>query len=187
MQRVADSGKLAIDLVAYPDVLEVEDVHPAMTYTNRYRVGGVKLTIDGSPQGKTAWLTAPYFVPPEGQSKDYRGYAAIDEKTTNDAVAKAFANGWQILVHSNGDAASDRFIEAVRLAKNQYPDVNNRPVLIHGQCCARTRFNASRTSASSRRSSPCTPSTGATGTGSRSSARRAQRTSPPPAGSWSAA
>ena len=133
MQRVADSGKLAIDLVAYPDVLEVEDVHPAMTYTNRYRVGGVKLTIDGSPQGKTAWLTAPYFVPPEGQSKDYRGYAAIDEKTTNDAVAKAFANGWQILVHSNGDAASDRFIEAVRLAKNQYPDVNNRPVLIHGQ------------------------------------------------------
>ena len=133
MQRVADSGKLDIDLVAYPDVLEVEDVHPAMTYTNRYRVGGVKLTIDGSPQGKTAWLTAPYFVPPEGQSKDYRGYAAIDEKTTNDAVAKAFANGWQILVHSNGDAASDRFIEAVRLAKNQYPDVNNRPVLIHGQ------------------------------------------------------
>jgi predicted amidohydrolase YtcJ len=133
MQRVADSGKLAIDLVAYPDVLEVKEVHPAKEYTNHYRVGGVKLTIDGSPQGKTAWLAEPYYIPPPGQPKDYRGYAAIDEQTTNDAVEKAFANGWQILVHSNGDAASDRFIEAVRLAKAKHSDVDNRPVLIHGQ------------------------------------------------------
>ena len=133
MKRVADSGKLAIDLVAYPDVLEVDDVEPSTQYTNHYRVGGVKLTIDGSPQGKTAWLTEPYHVPPEGQPEDYRGYAAIDEQTTNEAVEKAYANGWQILVHANGDAASDRFIDAVRLAKKKYPDVDNRPVLIHGQ------------------------------------------------------
>ena len=133
MKRVADSGKLAIDLVAYPDILEVDTIKPAMHYTNNYRVGGVKLTIDGSPQGKTAWLTEPYFVVPEGQPKDYRGYAAIDEKTTNEAVEKAFANGWQILCHSNGDAATDRFIHAIRLAKKKYPDVDNRPVLIHGQ------------------------------------------------------
>ena len=133
MKRVADSGRLAIDLVAYPDILEVDNIKPAMHYTNNYRVGGVKLTIDGSPQGKTAWLTEPYFVVPEGQPKDYRGYAAIDEKTTNEAVEKAFANGWQILCHSNGDAATDRFIHAIRLAKKKYPDVDNRPVLIHGQ------------------------------------------------------
>ncbi len=133
MKRVADAGKLDIDLVSYPDVLEVENPTPSMSYSNRYRVGGVKLTIDGSPQGKTAWLSKPYHVPPEGQDKDYPGYAAIDEKTTNEAVEKAYANGWQILVHSNGDAASDRFIDAVRLAKERYPDVDNRPVLIHGQ------------------------------------------------------
>jgi predicted amidohydrolase YtcJ len=133
MKRVADSGKLQIDLVAYPDVLEVNNIEPAMEYTNHYRVGGVKLTIDGSPQGKTAWLTEPYHVPPEGQPNDYRGYAAIDEKTTNEAVEKAFANGWQILVHANGDATSDRFISAIRLAKKKYPDIDNRPVLIHGQ------------------------------------------------------
>jgi hypothetical protein len=133
MKRVADSGKLAIDLVAYPDVLEVDDVKPSMRYTNHYRVGGVKLTIDGSPQGKTAWLSEPYFVVPEGQPKDYRGYAAIDEKTANEAVEKAFANDWQILCHGNGDAATDVFINAVRAAKEKHPDVDNRPVLIHGQ------------------------------------------------------
>ena len=133
IERVAERGDLAIDLVAYPDVLEVKDVNPSRNYSGRYRVGGVKLTIDGSPQGKTAWLTEPYFVPPEGQPEDYRGYAAIDEKTTIEAVEKAYANGWQILVHANGDAATDRFLNAVRLAKKKHPDVDNRPVLVHGQ------------------------------------------------------
>ncbi len=133
MKRVADKGSLAVDLVAYPDILEVDDIQPSGQYRNRFRIGGAKLTIDGSPQGKTAWLSKPYFIPPEGQTADYRGYAAIDEKTTYDAVEKAYANGWQILVHANGDAASDRFIQAVRRARSKYPDVNNRPVLVHGQ------------------------------------------------------
>lgn len=133
MKRVAAADKLLVDLVAYPDILAVEDIQPSLTYSNRYRVGGAKLTIDGSPQGKTAWLTQPYFVPPDGQSKDYRGYGAIDEQTTYDAVEKAFSSGWQILTHANGDAASDVLIEAVRRAREKYPDVNNRPVLIHGQ------------------------------------------------------
>ena len=133
MQRVAQNQQLKIDLVAYPDILEVEEIQPSMEYREKFRVGGAKLTIDGSPQGKTAWLTEPYYVVPEGLPADYRGYAAIDEKTTFDAVEKAYANGWQILCHGNGDAAIDRFIEAVRRAKEKYPDVDNRPVLIHGQ------------------------------------------------------
>jgi len=133
MERVAKSGELPIDLVAYPDVLEVKDPKPTMEYKNHYRVGGVKLTIDGSPQGKTAWLTKPYFIPPAGQPKDYRGYPAIDEETTEAAVEKAFANGWQILCHCNGDAASDRFITAVRKAEKKHPEADNRPVLVHGQ------------------------------------------------------
>ncbi|MCO8121509.1 amidohydrolase [Stieleria sp. TO1_6] len=133
MERVADSGELPIDLVSYPDVLEVENPKPTMEYKNHYRVGGVKLTIDGSPQGKTAWLTKPYFVPPDGQDKDYVGYSAIDQETTLAAVEKAYANGWQILCHCNGDAASDRYIAAIGKAKEKHPDVDNRPVLIHGQ------------------------------------------------------
>jgi len=133
MKRVAESGALPIDLVAYPDVLEVDQVNPSVNYQNRFRIGGVKLTIDGSPQGKTAWLTEPYYVVPEGQPEDYRGYAAIDEETTIRGVEKAYANGWQILCHGNGDAAIDQFITAVRAAQEKYPDVDNRPVLIHGQ------------------------------------------------------
>ncbi len=144
IQRVAARGALAVDLVSYPDVLEVKDPAPSLEYKNRYRVGGVKLTIDGSPQGKTAWLSHPYFVPPQGQSEDYRGYAAIDEETTKAAVEKAYANGWQILVHSNGDAATDRLIDAIRAAKSRHPEVDNRPVLIHGQVLREEQVEALR-------------------------------------------
>lgn len=133
IQRTADAGKLPIDIVAYPDILEVAQPKPSLQYRNNFRVGGVKLTIDGSPQGKTAWLTEPYYVPPEGQTADYKGYSAISGTVAMDAVDKAFANNWQILIHGNGDAASDLFIAAVTAAKQKYPNVDNRPVLIHGQ------------------------------------------------------
>ncbi len=142
MERVANSGELPIDLVAYPDILEVDDPETSKEYTNHFRIGGVKLTIDGSPQGKTAWLTKPYFIPPPGQPEDYVGYAAIDEKTTVAAVKKAYDNGWQILCHCNGDAASDRFIAAIRKAQEIYPDVDNRPVLIHGQVLREDQVDA---------------------------------------------
>jgi predicted amidohydrolase YtcJ len=142
MQRVADKGALTVDLVAYPDILEVESMQPSLEYENRLRIGGAKLTIDGSPQGKTAWLTEPYFIPPEGQDEDYAGYAAISRETAMQAVDKAFANGWQILCHANGDAAIDQFIEAVRAARQKYPDVRNRPVLIHGQTLRKDQVGA---------------------------------------------
>ena len=142
MQRVAGKGGLAVDLVAYPDILEVESMQPSLEYDNRLRIGGAKLTIDGSPQGKTAWLTEPYFIPPEGQAEDYTGYAAISRETAMQAVDKAFANGWQILCHGNGDAAIDQFIEAVRTARQKYPDVENRPVLIHGQTLRKDQVGA---------------------------------------------
>lgn len=134
MQRAADAGTLKVDLVAYPDVLELNRITPSLTYTNRYRIGGGKLTIDGSPQGKTAWLTEPYYVVPDGLPADYRGYAAVDIDTVNAAVEKAYANGMQLLTHANGDAATDVLIAAVRAAQAKYPEAGDlRPVLIHGQ------------------------------------------------------
>lgn len=133
IKRVAETGALNIDLVVYPDILEIDNIEPSIEYAKRFRVGGAKLTIDGSPQGKTAWLTKPYHVPPPGKGMDYAGYAAITEKQAMEAVEKAYANNWQILTHGNGDAAIDLLIKAVGAAKQKYPKVENRPVLIHGQ------------------------------------------------------
>ena len=66
----ARAGKLKVDIVSYPDVLQIGQntfmtgPYYKPTYTDHFRIGGVKLTLDGSPQGKTAWLTQPYFKPP---------------------------------------------------------------------------------------------------------------------------
>lgn len=134
VSTAADKGLLAVDVLVYPDILESPgDITPSRTYRNRFRVGGGKLTIDGSPQGKTAYLTAPYFRPPPGRPADYVGYAAITKQQLDDAIDLAFARDWQVLTHANGDAAVDWLIEAVGKATKKYPKKDRRPVLIHGQ------------------------------------------------------
>ena len=148
MQLAARQGALPIDVLAYPDILSSVDVVKAPTwgrdYHDRFRIGGVKLTIDGSPQGKTAWLSQPYLVPPEGQSLAYAGYPAIPNDVTMEAVDRAFANGWQILVHANGDAAIDVFLAAVRAAAKKHGQADRRTVLIHGQTAREDQVDAMR-------------------------------------------
>ena len=134
---VAREGGLKIDVVAYPDIQGAADtIKPplhAATYTHHFRIGGAKLNLDGSPQGKTAWLTKPYYVPPEGQPTDYRGYPAVPDDEAIALVDKAFSNGWQILTHCNGDAAADQFIMAIRAATEKHGKADRRPVMIHAQ------------------------------------------------------
>jgi predicted amidohydrolase YtcJ len=50
-----------------------------------------------------------------------------------DAVDWCTENGIQIIVHANGEGASDMLIAALGAAKQKYPSAETRPVLIHGQ------------------------------------------------------
>lgn len=137
MAGLAEAGALPIDILSFPDILTSTDVMATplyrRNYEGRFRIGGVKLTLDGSPQAKTAWLSQPYFVPPAGQPASWRGYPAVTEQQALDAVDLAFANNWQIEVHANGDAAIDLMIAAVREAARKHGARDRRPVLIHGQ------------------------------------------------------
>lgn len=53
---VADSGTLLLDVYAYPDIQMEFDYMKAngvqSEYKNHFRIAGVKLSSDGSPQGK---------------------------------------------------------------------------------------------------------------------------------------
>lgn len=135
MQAYAAANRLPIDIVAYPDVMNdaADALKHSPTYVNRFRIGGGKLTIDGSPQGKTAWRDRPYYVPPPGERADYVGYAAVTNDQAMDAIDDAFKNGYQILTHANGEAAIDLFIAGVREATEKYGNPDRRPVLVHGQ------------------------------------------------------
>ena len=110
MRQVADAGDLKIDVAVYPDVLVDRDFikqNQSAEYSNRMRVAGAKLTIDGSPQGFTAWRDRPYYKPVGNYPAGYVGYPSATNEQTLDAVDWAFANNIQIITHSNGEAASD--------------------------------------------------------------------------------
>ncbi|MGH8243570.1 MAG: amidohydrolase [Steroidobacteraceae bacterium] len=141
---IATSGTLvagdAIDPFAESDAAPATGTPPtpkfniSQAYTGHFRVGGVKLTFDGSPQGKTAWFTQPYFQPPQGQKADYAGYPAFPKPgEAQDWVDMAYQNDWQLLVHANGDAAIDELIETIGSAQKKYGGDDRRTVLIHGQ------------------------------------------------------
>ncbi|WP_265532900.1 amidohydrolase [Pseudomonas saponiphila] len=142
--KAAGDGKLLADIVSYPDILTPGTkellvapwYHPSnqpVVYNRHFRIGGVKLTLDGSPQGKTAWLTQPYFKPPQGQDASYAGYGVIKDADAQALYKEALANRWQILSHTNGDRAIDQLLSAMRAAEQAYPGVDVRPVMIHGQ------------------------------------------------------
>ena len=136
LKSLGAAGEIPIDVVAYPDVLEGRDyiaANVSKDYANRIRVGGCKLTIDGSPQGFTALRDRPYYDPVGDYPADYAGYAAITNEQLQDAVNWCYEKGIQIMVHANGEGASDMLVDALEAAQERYGTPDLRPVLIHGQ------------------------------------------------------
>ncbi len=133
----AKSGRLKIDVVSYVDYAfskYMRSEWDSRNYKDHYRIGGLKLTLDGSPQGRTAWRTIPYLIPPDGQKEGYMGYPAFpDDEKVKAIMDSAFANNWQLCTHANGDAAIDQYIRCMRPAIEKYGNKDRRNVLIHGQ------------------------------------------------------
>ena len=136
--NASKAGKLKLDVVSYVDYLFVDKYMGSKwnsrSYDNNYRIGGMKLTLDGSPQGRTAWRTLPYLLPPDGAKEGYLGYPAIPNDSSVIAIyEKGFKNNWQIQTHANGDAAMDQMIRTMKPIAAKYGNTNRRNVLIHGQ------------------------------------------------------
>ena len=137
--KAANQGVFYLDIVSYPDIdvnnfsMDEEYFSPDHSYKNHYKVGGVKLVLDGSPQGKTAWLTQCYHVNPAGQDGCYTGFPIMDDGKANEYIERAFENKWQIIVHTNGDAAIDQYLNAIENARDKYDHPDHRATIIHGQ------------------------------------------------------
>ena len=142
MAGLAKAGLLQMDIVAYPmwgtDVmatLAANAEFDSQRYTGHFRFGGLKMFLDGSPQGLTAWMTEPYVEGPDGE----RDWVAYGTMTDDDAAAFAKAaidSNHQLLCHTNGDAAADQLLrvyEAARDASDNPDKAALRPVMIHCQ------------------------------------------------------
>jgi predicted amidohydrolase YtcJ len=136
MADAAKRGLVDIDLIGWMDYTGRAELDKGFStgYSNHYRLGGLKITLDGSPQGRTAWRTVPYLIPPDGQKPGYMGYPAIrDTKQVEAYLDEAYAKGWPVKVHANGDAAIDQLFTALRPVVAKYGVKPGQTILIHGQ------------------------------------------------------
>ena len=154
-QRAAREGRLCIDLVLLPLVIEVPEMlrerfpdfqgkplelpQPALdafgVYRDRVKLQGIKLLVDGSPQGKTAFWGEPLLTPGPNGEANWRGQPVFPPEQLFEAVARLSGQGLQLFAHCNGDAAIDLMIEACRRAGLR-PEHDHRTVIIHSQFMA---------------------------------------------------
>jgi len=97
------------------------------------KLGGVKITLDGSPQGRTAFFTTPYLVDgPDGQ-KGWKGELPFPQEQVDAWFRQVYGNNLQLFVHANGDAAIDVLLRAHATAAAGGLDKDRRTTVIHSQ------------------------------------------------------
>lgn len=138
LDEAAKRDLLPIDVVTYRIWMPVGNPFPIdASYgvrDGRVLRAGVKLILDGSPQAKTAYLSRPYFKPPEGKAADYAGYPAMPQGAVDQAIAQALERRVGVIAHANGDAAAQMLIDAVAKARMAQPSATMPPItMIHAQ------------------------------------------------------
>lgn len=89
-------------------------------------IGGVKLFLDGSAGGRTAWMTEPYL----GDDKT-TGVWMWEDAELERMVLDAHKKGYQLVCHAIGDAAIEQLITAYEKALAAYPDPDRRHRIEH--------------------------------------------------------
>lgn len=147
LQRGASAQKLFIDVIAFPFITEIKPVlraNPPETfgkYQNRLKLGGIKVTIDGSPQGRTAHFTTPYLTDGPSGEKNWKGEPTFPVATINEMVKSVYDAKLPLIIHCNGDAAIDNFLRAHEAALGDGKAGDHRTGIIHCQFVRRDQLD----------------------------------------------
>lgn len=138
MKNLGNAEPFAVDIVAYIMANPISDdalaqIEADSDYTGGVRIGGIKFTLDGSPQGRTAWLSEPYTEGPPGQGSDYVAYPSYSPDAYRARIGGLLERGVPVLAHANGDAAIELMIDGIEQALAGRPIPDHRSVIIHAQ------------------------------------------------------
>jgi predicted amidohydrolase YtcJ len=140
IERAAREKQFFIDVVAAPAFIYADKVVGTGRirwgeYDNHLKWGGLKIAVDGSPQGKTAFVSQTYLTPVPGCEKDCKGFPNLNQKQLDGLLQLAYKNGVQLYSHSNGDAAVDMMIRGHEQAVAAVgdPKKDRRTLIIHSQ------------------------------------------------------
>lgn len=138
LKQQALEEPFAVDIVTYImgnplSDEELELVIPDSDYTGGVKIGGVKFTLDGSPQGRTAWMSQPYDAGPPGVDADYVAYPSYEPDAYRQRVDRLLERGVPVLAHANGDEAIELMIDGIEEALSGVEMPDHRSVIIHAQ------------------------------------------------------
>ena len=151
LKEASNTNKLYMDIVSLPLITEVptliseylvnpndkkidlEGINEKYgTYKNNLKIGGIKLIVDGSPQGKTASFKEELKTTGPNGEEHWKGEALLNQETLNKIYKKLVDNNIKVWTHANGDNGIDMIIEAVKSSGGKAGD-GRRDIIIHSQ------------------------------------------------------
>ena len=130
-QEILRRGLLYLDVNAYVppadyDRLRGQFAQRVSASSGRFQVAGMKIFLDGSPQGGTAWVREPY-------AGGGRGTSTMTDGQVLSAFRQALDRDAQLLAHCNGDRAAEQYLTLLAQAEREAGKQLCRPVMIHAQ------------------------------------------------------
>ena len=92
----------------------------------KFKIGAIKLMIDGSSSGPTAATLEPYTSNPNDC-----GIMAMNQEQIDDFVMRAHKAGYQVTCHAVGDKAVKAMLDALEKAFEAHPAENRRHRIEH--------------------------------------------------------
>lgn len=96
--------------------------------SDAFRVGHIKIVLDGSIQQRTARLLPPGYL-----DRDARGIWVMAPETFRQTFTSFHIAGALIHVHCNGDEATELFLDVLTDALEQHPRWDHRHTVTHSQ------------------------------------------------------
>lgn len=137
LQETADAPESPLRVFVYPlnDIIESVPFAPGFG-SDRFRVLGVKLHIDGSPYAGGMAMNDPYLATPLtieglGIARGSRGSLNFEDDKLAELVEKYHRAGWQIAAHVQGERAIDQLLDIYEDVLGRRPRKDHRHRLEH--------------------------------------------------------
>ena len=130
-REILRRGLLYLDVNAYVppadyDRLRGQFAQGVSASPGIFQVAGMKIFLDGSPQGGTAWVREPY-------AGGGCGTSTMTDGQVLSAFRQALDRDAQLLAHCNGDRAAEQYLTLLAQAEREAGKKLCRPVMIHAQ------------------------------------------------------
>jgi predicted amidohydrolase YtcJ len=123
IKRATDAGANIIDVVVHPFMTDLDSIvkkYPVDSwgkFDKRLKINGIKITADGSPQGKTAYFSTPYLTGGPSGEKNWKGEPTMPQADLDKLVKLAYTWKVPLIIHTNGDGTIDMFIKSYKAAR----------------------------------------------------------------------